>query len=220
MSKPKGSRADVKRPSVIPRATVARLSLYLRQLEAFVGAGDQTISSSRLGQALGITDAQVRKDLACFGQFGYPGIGYRIPELIATVKRILGTDRNWSVALVGLGNLGRALLGYRGFQKQGFMIDALFDIDAKKVSTRLDGLVVQHLSDLPKVIRERRIRLAIIAVPPAAAQSVADELVRAGIQGILNFAPVTLSVPPQVSLAAVDLAIQLEQLSFQVHSER
>ena len=219
MSKRKRSKADAKRHAATPKATVARLSLYLRQLEAFVQEGLQTVSSSRLGRALGITDAQVRKDLACFGQFGYPGIGYRIAELIATVKRILGTDRTWSVALVGVGNLGRALLGYRGFQKQGFTIDALFDIAPEKVSTRVDGLIVHHLDDLPRVVRERKIRLAIVAVPTTAAQAVADELVRAGVEGILNFAPVVLNVPPRVGLVAVDLAIQLEQLSFQVRGE-
>src|SRR5262249_7029324 len=165
------------------------------------------------------TDAQVRKDLAYFGQFGYPGIGYRCSELIDAIKRILGTNQAWPVAIVGLGNLGRALMGYRGFQHQGLQIVAAFDIDPSKVGRMVEGIPIFDLSDIQRIARERKIRLAIIAVPGPAAQKVAEELVTAGIEGILNFAPVTLSFPKQVPTIGVDLAIELEQLAFAVANQ-
>lgn len=216
MSRAKGRNPQAAAETVVPRAAVARLSLYLRQLDRFLKNGKQKISSSQLGRALGITDAQVRKDLAYFGQFGYPGIGYRAPELKEAIRRILGTDRSWPVALVGAGNLGRALLGYKGFTDQGFQIAALFDSDPEKVGTKLEGLRVHALEELGSVVAEKGVRLAIIAVPAAAAQEVADRLVAAGIQGVLNFAPATLTVPAKVNLVVVDLTVQLEQLSFLV----
>lgn len=200
----------------VPKAVVNRLSLYLRELQHLVRDGRETTSSSQLGSLLGFTDAQVRKDLAYFGHFGYPGIGYRCDELIAAVKKILGTDQQWPAALVGVGNLGRALLGYKGFQQRGFRIVAAFDADASKVGMEIEGVHVYHLDDLPEVARKNRIRLGVIAVPAPAAQLVADRLVAIGVEGILNFAPVTINVPAQVSKVGVDLAIELEQLSFSV----
>lgn len=200
----------------VPKAVVNRLSLYLRELQHLVRDGRETTSSSQLGSLLGFTDAQVRKDLAYFGHFGYPGIGYRCDELIAAVKKILGTDQQWPAALVGVGNLGRALLGYKGFQQRGFRIVAAFDADASKVGMEIEGVHVHHLDDLPEVARKNRIRLGVIAVPAPAAQLVADRLVAIGVEGILNFAPVTINVPAQVSKVGVDLAIELEQLSFSV----
>ncbi len=203
-------------PGPVPKAVVSRLSLYLRELQHLVQHGHQTTSSTQLGRVLGFTDAQVRKDLAYFGQFGYPGIGYRCEELIAAIKQILGTDRSWPVALIGLGNLGRALLRYRGFGRQGFCVVAAFDIDASIVGTEIEQIPVFHLDQLAEVIDERQIRLAIIAVPSPEAQGVATLLVNAGVEGILNFAPVTISLPPTVKHVEVDLAIELEQLSFAV----
>lgn len=200
----------------VPKAVVSRLSLYLRELQHLVRDGNETTSSTQLGKLLGFTDAQVRKDLAYFGQFGYPGIGYRCSELIDAIKRILGTNQPWSLAIVGLGNLGRALMGYRGFQQQGFQIVAAFDVDPAKVGKAVDGVPVFHLDDIGRISKQHHIRLAIVAVPSAAAQKVADALVAAGIEGILNFAPVTLSLPKQVRTVGVDLAIELEQLSFAV----
>ena len=202
--------------STVPRAVVSRLSLYLRELQQLVHDGHETTNSTQLGRLLGFTDAQVRKDLAYFGQFGYPGIGYRCEELIAAIKRILGTDRSWPVAMVGLGNLGRALLRYRGFHQQGFRIAAAFDVDVDKVGTTVEGIEVFHLDDLAEVVAATGIRLAIVAVPGSVAQAVADSLVAAGIEGVLNFAPVTLALPDHVSRVGVDLAIELEQLSFAV----
>jgi redox-sensing transcriptional repressor len=205
------------RPESIPNPAVRRLSLYLRELEAFARKGRRTISSKQLGQSLGLTDAQVRKDLAYFGQFGHPGIGYRVDDLIAQVRRILGTDRVWNVLLVGAGNLGRALLAYRGFEKKGFRMVAVFDSDPAKIGRKCGLLTTQPMSELAATIQTQGIRLGIIAVPADHAQEVADQLVAAGIRGILNFAPVSLNVPPSVGLTAVDLAVQLEQLSFIVN---
>jgi redox-sensing transcriptional repressor len=204
----------------VPKAVVSRLSLYLRELQHLVRGGHETTSSSHLGGLLGFTDAQVRKDLAYFGHFGYPGIGYRCEELIAAIRQILGTDRGWSVAMVGTGNLGRALLGYRGFSSQNFKIVAAFDIDTHKVGGRIESVPIYHLDDLDKIVREHKIKLGMIVVPAAAAQSVADRLIQSGIEGIVNFAPVTLAIPPEVSLVGVDLAVELEQLSFAVASRQ
>ncbi len=202
----------------IPGPAVRRLSLYLRQLESLLGQGKRTVSSRELGEALSLTDAQVRKDLAYFGQFGHPGIGYRVDELTVRIRRILGTDREWNVALIGAGNLGRALLCYRGFAKKGFNVIAVFDTDKKIVGTKIDlqeGLTVLPMSKLSEVVRTQNIRLGILAVPATAARQVADELVEAGVQGILNFAPVTLK-NMTCPVAAVDLTVHLEQLSFQL----
>ncbi len=216
MSSPKRKISAAAADTSAPKAVVSRLSLYLRELEHLVRDGHETTSSHRLGSVLGFTDAQVRKDLAYFGHFGYPGIGYRCDELIAAIKKILGTDQQWLVVLVGAGNLGRALLGYRGFQQRGFRVVAAFDIDPSKVGTQIEGLQVQHLDRLPDVARANRIRLGMIAVPAAAAQMVADRLVAVGVEGILNFAPVTIVLPEGVPRVGVDLAIELEQLAFSV----
>ena len=216
MDDSKGKPTPQSADAQVPAAVVSRLSLYLRELQQLVRAGQETTNSTQLGKKLGFTDAQVRKDLAYFGQFGYPGIGYRCEELIQAIKRILGTDRSWPVAVVGLGNLGRALLGYGGFDDQGFQVVAAFDVDEEKLHQDIDGIEIFHLDCLPEVVQAKAIRLGIIAVPAVAAQEVATKLVDAGIDGVLNFAPVTLVLPETVSRVGVDLAIELEQLSFAV----
>ncbi len=200
----------------VPKAVVSRLSLYLRELQHLVRDGHETTSSSQLGSLLGFSDAQVRKDLAYFGHFGHPGIGYRAAELITAIRKILGTDRDWPVVIVGTGNLGRALLGYKGFHNQGFRIVAAFDVDQGKIGTSIDGVRIHHLDELPQVVGDHRVKLGIIAVPAGSAQGVADRLTAAGVEGVVNFAPVTLSLPAGISLVGVDLAIELEQLSFAV----
>jgi redox-sensing transcriptional repressor len=207
---------DQPRPELIPNPAVRRLSLYLRQLEAFRRKDRRTISSKQLGESLGLTDAQVRKDLAYFGQFGHPGIGYKVDDLISEVRRILGTDKTWNVLLVGAGNLGRALMAYRGFASKGFQLVAVFDNDLSKVGKKQGAFAVQALSDLEPTIRTQNIKLAMIAVPADFAQDVADQLIDAGIRGLLNFAPVSITVPAHIASNSVDLAVQLEQLSFQV----
>lgn len=205
--------------NAIPAPAVRRLSLYLRELECLWRADQRTVSSKQLGEALKLTATQIRKDLAYFGQFGQPGIGYDVGELTTRIRHILGTDRTWNVLLVGAGNLGMALSAYRGFARKGFRLVAVFDDDRSKIGRSIPAapdLVVQPLSDLAKTVRERDIRLAIIAVPAESAQEVADKLVAAGVRGMLNFAPVNLDTDRKVSVSAVDLAVQLEQLSFQV----
>jgi len=200
----------------VPKAVVSRLSLYLREIEHLIRDGHDTTSSSQLGKLLGFTDAQVRKDLAYFGHFGYPGVGYRCEELVVAIRRILGTDQQWSVVLVGVGNLGRALLGYKGFQQRGFRVMAAFDTDPGKVGTEVEGVPVHYLDSLSEFAANHTIRLGMIAVPAPAAQIVADRLVACGVEGILNFAPITISLPERVRHIGVDLAIELEQLSFSV----
>jgi redox-sensing transcriptional repressor len=214
----------------IPEPVVRRLSLYLRQLEIFKLSGKLTISSKSLGQSLNLTDAQVRKDLTWFGQFGRAGIGYKVDDLISRVRRILGTDTARNVLLVGAGNLGRALCAYKGFEEKGFKIAAVFDRDAISISKARDGesaksdalqtVPVQPMSQLKETVLRLDIHLAILAVPADQAQDVADDLVDAGISGILNFAPVLLRVPKRVAVNAVDLAVELEQLLFQVNFSR
>jgi redox-sensing transcriptional repressor len=208
---------DPTRPDLIPNPAVRRLSLYLRQLEAFGRKDRRTISSKQLGESLGLTDAQVRKDLAYFGQFGHAGIGYRVDDLIAQLKHILGTDKNWNVLLVGAGNLGRALMAYEGFNVKGFRLVAVFDADPHLAGKRQGSFVIQPLSELKQTVSRLSIRLGMLAVPGDGAQAVAEQLVEAGIRGLLNFAPVSLIVPDHVALTSVDLAVQLEQLSFQVN---
>jgi redox-sensing transcriptional repressor len=208
---------DHPRPELIPDPAVKRLSLYLRQLEAFKRKDRRTISSKQLGESLNLTDAQVRKDLAYFGQFGHPGIGYRVDDLITQVKRILGTDKTWNVLLVGAGNLGRALMAYKGFQAKGFRLTNVFDASAQLAGKKMGPFTVQPMTELAATIQKNQIRLAMIAVPADSAQDVVDQLVAAGVRGILNFAPTSVNVPANIALNAVDLSVQLEQLSFQVN---
>jgi len=200
----------------VPKPTVKRLSLYLRELEHRAEQQQATISSKQLGAALGLTDAQVRKDLACFGQFGQPGIGYQVSELTEQLRRILGTDRTWNTALIGAGNLGRALMSYGGWRRRGFDIVAVFDADPRLVGEKLEDHRVRPIKDLLKLAKERDIHLGIIAVPAHSAQEVCDRLIAAGVRGILNFAPIRLDVHDSVSISSVDLALALEQLAFQV----
>jgi redox-sensing transcriptional repressor len=201
----------------LSRASVARFSLYLRCVQQLRDNGVATVSSSQLGEALGITDAQVRKDLACLGNLGHRGVGYPTHEVAAALRSVLGVDRPWSVVLVGVGNLARALLRYSGFRQQGFNIVALFDVDPTKVGQNVEGLPVFPTTAIARVVAETHAELAVVTVPSEVAQEVADSLAAAGIRGILNFAPVVLRLPPTVRLVAVDLAVQLEQLASLVH---
>lgn len=202
--------------STVPKVVVSRLSLYLRELQRLQSSGQETISSGQLGTLLGFSDAQVRKDLGFFGQFGYPGVGYRCEELIRAMRDILGTNHPWPVAMIGVGNLGQALLGYRGFGRQNFSIVAAFDADPAKVGQTIQGITIQPLDALAATVKQKGIRLGMIVVPGPQAQPVADRLVAAGVEGIVNFAPVMLTLPPEVQVVGVDLAIELEQLSFAV----
>ena len=218
MSDPK-SKSTRPAAADVPKAVINRLSLYLREMQSLLREGKDTASSSELGCLLGFTDAQVRKDLTYFGQFGRPGIGYRCDELTEAIRKILGTNQTWLVALVGAGNLGRALLGYKGFLQQGFHIVAAFDVDPTKVDTLIEGVRINPLDALGDVVQQKGIRIGMIAVPSPAAQSAADGLVEAGVDGIVNFAPVTISLPDEVSLVGVDLAMELEQIAFSVANQ-
>jgi redox-sensing transcriptional repressor len=203
-------------PARIPDPTIRRLSLYLRELRTRSDDGQRTISSQQLGQALGITDAQVRKDLALFGQFGRSGIGYPVAPLIERLRLILGKDRQWNACIVGAGNIGRALMPYGRFRREGFDIVAIFDRDASVVGTLVAGHRVRPLADLETLVRERAIRIGILAVPPEAAQETAERLIDAGVIGLLNFAPRRLDVGMRATVVNVDFTVALEQLAFQM----
>jgi len=204
----------------LSRAGGGRLSLYLRQLEIMLKEGRQRVSSSQLGEAIGVKDAQVRKDLATLGNLGQPGIGYDTADLTAAIRRMLGIDRDWRVALVGVGNLARALLGYRGFLERRFHVVALFDVATEKVGQPLNGIEVSPMSRMAEVLAETRAELGVLAVPVEAAQDVANRLVAAGIRGLLNFAPTVLRLPAHVRLVTVDLTVQLEQLAYLVQTNQ
>lgn len=202
----------------VPYPAVRRLSLYLRQLDSFAQQDRHTVSSRELGRALGLGDAQVRKDLATFGSFGQPGVGYRVEDLSARLRRILGTDRAWDVVLMGAGNIGRALLAYRSFASKGFRLVAVFDTDPALHGRQFGGARVQPPAELAETVKQLGAQLAVLAVPAEAAQRTCDALVSAGVRGILNFAPVRLRVPASVYVNSVDLALQLEQVAFQVNA--
>lgn len=200
-----------------PAPAVRRLSLYLRELEGLPKGEHRTISSKQLGKALGLTDAQVRKDFAYFGQFGHPGVGYQVTELMGRLRHILGTDRTWNALLVGTGKLGQALLTYQGFAKKGFRVVATFDNDPQKIGQQIEGrpdLEIQPIERLGQVVAERGIAIGILAVPADVSQHVADAMVAAGVKGILNFAPISLKVRAGISIASADLTLRLEQLAF------
>jgi redox-sensing transcriptional repressor len=194
--------------------TVRRLSVYTRCLLQLEEDGVKTVSSQDLAERFNLNSAQVRKDLAYFGEFGVRGIGYYVSSLKVELQRILGLDREWPVALVGFGNLGSALFHYRGFGRQGFRIAVIFDDDPAKVGREVDGVPIFSTRDLAREIQARRVQMAIVAVPAEAAQSVADQLVAAGIKAVLNFAPARIRLPRDVRLKDVDLSIELETLSF------
>lgn len=199
----------------LSRAAAHRLSQYLRTLATAARAGD-TVSSVELSAAVGVSAAQVRRDLAALGHLGQRGVGYDAVALRAAIKRKLGIDRRWRAVLVGVGNLARALLRHRGFAEQGFDIVGLFDADEAKVGRVIDGLTVEPVSALRDAVGRLNAELGVLTVPSEPAQAVADLLVQGGVKGILNFAPVVLKLPAGVRQVAVDLAIQFEQLAFAV----
>jgi redox-sensing transcriptional repressor len=194
--------------------TIHRLSVYTRCLLQLEEDGVKTISSQEMADRFNLNSAQVRKDLAYFGEFGVRGIGYYVAGLKAELQRILGLDRQWPVVLVGFGNLGSALFHYKGFGRQGFRIAAIVDDDPAKVAREVGSVPIVHSRDMAREVKSRGIQIAIVAVPGEAAQEVSDKLVTAGIRAILNFAPARLKVPREVRLKNVDLSIELETLSF------
>ena len=198
----------------IAESTVRRLSLYLRFLEDFEGRGHSTISSDELARRGGTTSAQVRKDLSNFGSFGKRGLGYSVPELRSRIREILGLERQWRVIIVGAGKIGAALAHYRGFRQRGFEVLAVYDNDPHKIGTAWDDARVRDIADLDRDAAELRPDIAILTVPGDEAQRVVDRLVRAGIKAILNFAPMQLQAPADVTIKTVNMAMELEGLSF------
>ena len=199
----------------IPEATVARLPIYLRSLLDLAEAtGELTVSSEELARRAGVNAAKVRKDLSYLGSYGTRGVGYDVEYLLYQITRELGLTQDWPAALVGIGNLGRALASYKGFSERGFRIAALFDVSDDVVGTETGGLTVRHLDELKEVVAEDGICIGIISTPPGSAQEVAERFVDAGVKSILNFAPSVVNVPPDVNVRKVDLSIELQILSF------
>jgi redox-sensing transcriptional repressor len=198
----------------IPRKTIYRLSVYLRCLQRLRQNGINTVRSEALANAANVKPTQLRKDLTYFGQFGTRGLGYDVEQLAGMISDLLGTNRLQPVELVGVGNLGTALLSYRGFEQEGFEIVAAFDADPDRERDKPLAVPVYPMERIGRVVREKAVRMAIIAVPANAAQEVANELVEAGIGGILNFSPALLTVPDTVTVNSVNLAIELENLSY------
>jgi redox-sensing transcriptional repressor len=192
----------------IADSTVRRLSLYLRFLEEFEEQGIETVSSEALASRGGTTSAQVRKDLSFFGSFGKRGLGYSVPELLRRLREILGLGRRYRVAVIGAGKMGSALVQYHGFRQRGF------DADAKKIGTQWNGLTVQSVAELESLLRKNPVDIAILVTPAEVAQGIADRLVGLGLKAILNFAPAQLGVPDDVVLKTVNLALELETLSY------
>ncbi len=202
------------KPMKIPDKTVTRLSIYLRCLEELEAGGVTSVSSRQLAERFGLNSAQVRKDLAYFGQFGVRGLGYYVAELKHNLERILGLKQGWEVALVGVGNLGSALIAYKGFQARGFKIGMAFDADPAKVGQVVGDVSIVEIAKLVSTVRRKKVKIAVLAVPAAAAQSVADLLVEGGVTAILNFAPAQLTVPEGIKVQNVDLSVLLKTLSY------
>ncbi len=198
----------------IAESTVRRLSLYLRFLEDFETQGNKTISSGELASLGGTTSAQVRKDLSFFGSFGKRGLGYSVSALSQSIRAILGLERQWRAVIVGAGKIGAALAQYKGFRERGFSVVGVYDVDGARIGRSLDGLTVKDQSMLEADITALKPEMALIAVPGEAAQAVADRLVAAGVHAILNFAPAPLHVPADVTLRSVNMAVELEILSY------
>ena len=213
--KPHAHVPDRESPESVSELTTNRLSVYLRCLNALDAAGVRTVSSQALAEQFHLNAAQIRKDLAYFGEFGVRGVGYYVKELRRHLRQILGIDRGVCVAIMGAGNLGMALADYPGFREEGFEIVAMFDSARDKIGHRSRaGVPIYDIRDLRKIVRRERIRIAVIAVPAGAAQAVVNTVVAAGIRAVLNFSPGTIKVPAGVKLKSMDLTVSLESLSF------
>jgi redox-sensing transcriptional repressor len=199
----------------IPEATVARLPMYLRSLlDLAESRGVLTVSSEELARLAGVNAAKVRKDLSYLGSYGTRGVGYDVEYLLYQITRELGLTQDWPTAMIGIGNLGRALASYKGFSERGFRITALFDTDDNVIGEEVGGVIVRHVDELKEAVAEEGLCIGIISTPPSGAQEVAEKLVDAGIKSILNFAPSHVNVPPDVNVRKVDLSVELQILSF------
>ncbi|WP_156801088.1 redox-sensing transcriptional repressor Rex [Desulfitobacterium dichloroeliminans] len=200
----------------IPEVTIMRLSVYSRYIAELEDKGIITIASNDIAKGVGVTPPQVRKDFACFGEFGTRGVGYNVKDLHRHILRILSLDVDWNMAMVGIGNLGLALSSFRGFLERGFKITSFFDNDQNKIGTFINGVEILPVTRLVEVVKKNHTQIGIISVPAGYAQEIADLLVEGGVQAILNFAPVALNVQPGIKLRNVDLAVNLEVLTFNV----
>jgi redox-sensing transcriptional repressor len=198
----------------ISESTIRRLSVYFRQLAILESEGYHTVSSKEMARREKLTPAQVRKDLSFFGSFGTRGLGYPTTELKEKIAAILGINMTWHVALVGAGNIGSALAAYKEFAKQGFEINSVFDNDQRKIGSNHRGIIIEDIEDLPQALKKHHIEIVVIAVPASQAQKIADIAVDAGVKAILNFAPINLKVPPDVVLRSMNMAMEMEYLSF------
>lgn len=203
----------------ISRATVDRLPLYFRTLRLIKSEGSEIVSSEELGRRIGVTPEQIRKDLASFGAFGKKGVGYHVAELVNNISQILGLDRKWNIAIIGVGHLGWALANYRNFASLGFHLTALFDQNPAIVGQLINGVDVLSVADLETTVASRNIQIGVIAVPAGEAQAVADRLVAAGVHGIWNFAPVRIRVPDNVEIVSEDLSVGLSTLSYHLRRQ-
>lgn len=198
----------------IPDIIIGRLPIYLRALQGLADKGIQNTSSQELGEIIGISAAQIRKDISQFGEFGKQGTGYSIPFLIERLQTILKVNRVWDVIIVGIGDMGHALARYNGFVDRGFQVVMLFDNDLKKVGQTVNGLEVLNTSVLVEKVKQNRIKVAMLTVPASAAQEVADQLVKAGVKAILNYAPIHLNVPKDVQVQHIDPATHLQRMTY------
>jgi len=198
----------------IPTRVVPRLSRYYRILREF--DDKPWVSSRELSAETGFTDTQIRRDFTYFGHFGNRGKGYNVEELKKSLKKILGLDKSWNVMLVGAGNLGKALLGYKGFLEQGFKIVAAFDEDSSKIEKNISGIIVYPMSKLADIVKEKQIKMAILTVPESVCQEVAEQVVASGVKAIFNFAPKQLKLPSDVKVRHIDMTVEIERLSFMV----
>lgn len=204
----------------IPEATITRLSVYSRYLATCDRRGIVTISSNEIAEGVGVSSAQVRKDLAYFGEFGTRGVGYNVKDLHHHIMKILGLNQTWPLVIVGAGNLGTALSMYGGFKERGFHVVGIFDDDPKKIGYKLNGVEVFPVSKLKEIAGKEKAKIGVITVPAPAAQEVANQLIEAGVKALLNFAPVVLNVPPEIELRNVDLSVNLEILTFNLGYRR
>jgi len=203
----------------IPDIVIRRLPIYARSLQHLRHEGVDTVSSGDLGARLGVSAAQIRRDLSYFGEFGKQGKGYNVDYLLQQINSILGLEKDWPMALVGLGHLGRALLHYDELRDQGFCIQELFDHNPEKVGQKVGSSVIHDLEDLPALLKKQNIRMAIIAVPARGAQEVADALVSAGVLAILNYAPIIVQVPPHVKIRHIDPVVALQSMTYYIENE-
>jgi redox-sensing transcriptional repressor len=205
-------------PIEIPEVVIERLPVYARALDQLLSQGREVVSSQELGNQLGVTPAQIRKDLSYFGRFGKQGRGYNVRRLLEELRQILGLERQWDLALVGVGRLGRAILSYGGFYPQGFCIVEAFDSDAKTVGRRVGSLLIKDVSVLAETLHEHHIDIGIVAVPAEAAQAVIDTLVATGVKAVLNYAPIAAHVPAGVHIRHIDPVLALQSMTYYLKS--